>query len=1238
MFRLELRNHYGLGSPELYNKETASGDDPKAALQGVAVAGLVGILRQLGDLAEFAAEVFHGLQEQVTVTSSRSHKLMSRVRRIETALPPLEKAVLAQKSHLHFAYTAGLYWHPRIRCEQNHFIYSDLPRFIMDSYEECRQPPRLHLLDKFDLGGPGSCLKRYSDPTIFMRASGKYSEPPVEKLLKIKKSRKIKKKKPGRKSEPSKDASSASYSDRPYIVSLDVHEKSSPSRSFSASDAASRPNQWDLTNSMHSRNNSGNLDSVPDTNYSAQYEEQESKEPSSPLSKHHKYFPDYALFDDNEMVSYNSNNILPHNGIGGFYSDIPQGSSEVENKPAPSYVSSDENYERVQHASATCDHDAVFGTLAGNIQAESMDKVGADFEIIVPKTIGQFVSEENRDVEKFDNANTGEDMNERQAVDNEIVHHIDFRLDSGYDHPPTSFDDQLWDIDSETENYMDALNTIESESETDLEYQTKREIEQFSGLNKKAIDDDTNRSIMHQSNMHASSFGPDPINRNYPREELAGSGLNNVDSDIQQARHINLDNKALDGQIDATGSQHSDCHASNLDATVDRRSSNKEMFVNETATRDSRTDLAAHSNSNGGTISASRPIPSEWPILFQSSEMAGDGDFNSQCLPDLDSCGQGHVTSNSEDQQLSSLGRAENFSEECIGQNVPTLAPEPHKHPEESSTVTSIQFWTNGGLLGLEPSKPPDFSVAKSAVHASFTADEATDAAPRSCFQQHAEESKVAQPSAFNIEDTSISNDNDGGNFTRWKVSRRLPSADLDVRHHHLAGSTYDTCSDISVANGSKSHMMTPQDLNATHIENNSQSSSRMFSIGNKLLANGFHRELSLESDDNSDPSTSLDFGNNETKAHQGVKHRTYSGRFKDYSRNGSPIISPSSSPLLGHMKISFQPVDRFETSGLKLKFPNGNDNPESYRDLFPSFQLVPGHVVPLVDINSDSEADTFCRSSPYMSDDCLSRQSDSNSEIWESGESPVSKDHELYDALCRISLTESVSTSLEPSGTAQGEAHNHPDLQISYAENSIGRSQSAHFFDLPSLNILSPSIGNDSADQCKEKSLLKSYSLTERSPTPPPLPPIQWRAAKPHLDGFVDNQDQIPVAPDYTYDMTMSKSTISQQPKPAPVTQDKIIEAASMLRSKQLTGQTLNLQREAKQPAYGSVTDGKDDFLHQIRTKSFNLRRTVTTKTAGQTGVPTSVKVTAIIEKANAIRQAVGSDDGDEDDNWSDI
>jgi len=50
LVRVQVRNEYGLGQPQLYTE--VDKEDPKAVLDGLAVAGLVGILRQLGDLAE----------------------------------------------------------------------------------------------------------------------------------------------------------------------------------------------------------------------------------------------------------------------------------------------------------------------------------------------------------------------------------------------------------------------------------------------------------------------------------------------------------------------------------------------------------------------------------------------------------------------------------------------------------------------------------------------------------------------------------------------------------------------------------------------------------------------------------------------------------------------------------------------------------------------------------------------------------------------------------------------------------------------------------------------------------------------------------------------------------------------------------------------------------------------------------------------------------------------------------
>lgn len=50
LVRLQVRNVYGLGQKELHTK--VDREDPKAILDDVAVSGLVGILRQLGDLTE----------------------------------------------------------------------------------------------------------------------------------------------------------------------------------------------------------------------------------------------------------------------------------------------------------------------------------------------------------------------------------------------------------------------------------------------------------------------------------------------------------------------------------------------------------------------------------------------------------------------------------------------------------------------------------------------------------------------------------------------------------------------------------------------------------------------------------------------------------------------------------------------------------------------------------------------------------------------------------------------------------------------------------------------------------------------------------------------------------------------------------------------------------------------------------------------------------------------------------
>ncbi|XP_044981830.1 protein SCAR2-like [Hordeum vulgare subsp. vulgare] len=162
--RHTVANEYSLGGRDLYKR--ADQHDPEAVLDGVATAGLVGLLRQLGDLAEFAAEVFHGLYDEVMTASARGHGLVLRVQQLEAELPLLEKDV-CQRDYLYVASNRGVDWHANLRVDHGVVTTGDTPRFIMDSIKQCHGPPRLFMLDKYDIGGEGTCMKRYSDPAFF---------------------------------------------------------------------------------------------------------------------------------------------------------------------------------------------------------------------------------------------------------------------------------------------------------------------------------------------------------------------------------------------------------------------------------------------------------------------------------------------------------------------------------------------------------------------------------------------------------------------------------------------------------------------------------------------------------------------------------------------------------------------------------------------------------------------------------------------------------------------------------------------------------------------------------------------------------------------------------------------------------------------------------------------------------------------------------------------------------------
>jgi hypothetical protein len=56
----------------------------------------------------FAAEIFHGLHEEVMTTAARGHGLMARVQQLEAEFPSIEKAFLSQTNHSPFFSSSGL--------------------------------------------------------------------------------------------------------------------------------------------------------------------------------------------------------------------------------------------------------------------------------------------------------------------------------------------------------------------------------------------------------------------------------------------------------------------------------------------------------------------------------------------------------------------------------------------------------------------------------------------------------------------------------------------------------------------------------------------------------------------------------------------------------------------------------------------------------------------------------------------------------------------------------------------------------------------------------------------------------------------------------------------------------------------------------------------------------------------------------------------------------------------------
>ncbi|XP_019463906.1 PREDICTED: protein SCAR3 isoform X1 [Lupinus angustifolius] len=1239
LVRLQVRNEFSLGQPELY-KET-NREDPKAVLDGVAVAGLVGILRQLGDLADFAAEVFHGLQEQVMTTASRSHRLMVRVQNIEASLSPLEKVVLGQTGHIHFAYTAGCEWHPHIKAARNHFIYNDLPQFIMDSYEECRDPPRIHLLDKFDIDGPGSCFKRYSDPTFFKRVSADSDESYSEKNQKARKTRKNKKKSSSRRNrELLRGEQMHSSSGRMQFISPTVNGRTSSSQAASTTDMTVRSDVEDRSNSFDSKAGAGYIECIFHPSNSMQSDEHDCKEPSPSrlIQKTNNFQPVSPLIDDS--VSHDS--------------------LEKQVASSSSGVTWDEKEEIVESTSQDCD----------------TDKIPEIF------------------MEKLDS-----DMHVDEAVTVTNIENNETILEEESNLKPVSSRVQTDDIDSEPDNYMDALNSIESESEIDFDYETKREVEQVAshvthGMIETGVAESTSNSFDNNladvsqtgytvslNNETCGDFSDSLLENHLRISETCASNFGSVcPSDVPYSEEMTRDtvslNKETSGDLPESlqeippltpepyKSNFRPLSLSNVsdseEMTGDTVSLNNETFRNLPDLHQEIYTLTSPPHASNLDFMSPSDVPpskeiindrvyshsTESLICEQIPQTCGNSVLNHSVHTDSfigSYTVHDTVSAPVESDIWSSGSKSSNLPDEEAG-TIKSNICKSEETPRESFSDRSVSFWTNGGLLGLEPSKPPDFNMPSSltaksemgfgspcnSLQKSNGYNEKHDLLKEVAEQILKEPSSRFLTSSHNEHQPCISSKNSSSS----QVSNGIGQTESNTLGGTL-GSVLPAAPDMKAL--------------AEPNQGNSEKSSRVFGLGHRLLKNSFQRKVSF--DEKTTPYNSLKSVISEQNEQNGiVKQSPPETTISDKHGSGYPIDSLPPSPPLEHMKISFQPVSGIEISKLKLKFPDGSNRHESIRDMFPSFQLVPEFSIPLDESGSHSDDDdTFCRSSPYVSDGCLSPHSVNDSDQWESDETPESSDHVVYDSPQKRSSSSESMLRTQELGRASNDDTDIASGHGTYTTIGVEPSLAGPSLDFPSFDNVNPILERESNYHSEGNNVVTTHKYAEPTPpAPPPLPPMQWQVSKPHLDMTNKTQHFMCEDSEHINEQSLPESTLFHQSMLAEFEQvqinhddhefhDNVIHELKDKSFLQWDQQKLNGKKEANQSRMGKEMDEREDFLQQIRTKSFNLRRTITGKPNATTGPTASVKVTAILEKANAIRQVVASDDGEDDDNWSD-
>ncbi|XP_022994964.1 protein SCAR3-like isoform X2 [Cucurbita maxima] len=1142
----------------------------------------------------------------------------------------------------------------------------------MDSYEECRDPPQLHLLDKFDTGGPGSCLKRYSDPTFFRRisTSGKVS---LEKVRSDKKAQKIKRKRSMmRNGEVTCGASIPSFNS-----SLQFNSISNEVASFSqtaTADMRMKSDAGESSNSFDSGTGSRYTGSVTKLDSSLPTKKQEFRKSSnSSMMQFNDAVDSFASDEQSRMVDDKFQFELDDPIDLSFCSHVTWDEKAEIRKPR----NQQDSVEKIEMLQPIGQQDVremaeIMQPRTGKdveemeeiIQPRSQQDVREKEEIVQPRTqkrvreIAEMLEKKSRrdvtEMTEIVQPRTEKGVRERAEIVQprsqqdvrEMVEHVPPRartdvrgmddiVQTGSQQDGTGMIENLQprtqkgvsemadivqprtqqDVSKMEELVQPRTQQDVSKMEELVQPRTQQDVSkmeelvqprtQQGGIEKPEMVEpgsrqgDSEKVEIGESRRQQHDKDEEynfPIPESTDPQEMEGFYLRNDEQTSTPASNGHLLESVNDGNVIDEVESETDNYMDALNTIESESESDLDCQTKREVEPCSSTikcevvepvhdvlelsldpDISILNPSNEPQTSFDKCMMSSLPNLVSS-----DSFYHDQRLENAvkDSNLDDPLVTNLHDKEssISESDISDSFPpdstssfEDQSGIKLLNTVHESHESEKASFSSNPLdKFWTNGGLLGLQPSKPPSWAVSNASREDASKGEKHGPSHHAFLINGNAQEMKMGTfpKDAINNENDSTSKKSSLHHDDQKYDTSRILSRDesLDINHS---------------SNGSSCVHM--NDMEKTIMEKD-EDSSQNSGLGHQLLVNGFHRKLTLIQDE---------------------RFETTSG----------PDSCPPSPPL-DHMKISFHPVSGFEISKLKLRFPDDSEGQGSTNDIFPLFQLAPEESISGHEIGSEyDDDDTFCRSSPCMSDDCLSDRSKSNSDLWESDDVSESTRKNSYDL--HISQMASSFEGITKIGTTvDGESEN------LYTTEGMDDSFSGPLLDLPCFDIVN-TVMSERIDDIDAMNLLKPQCSDNPVPAVPPLPPAQWCVSKTSLNVSEDLKDL---------------SARSEQVEPIVLQQQITHEPiATKLNDKKPEQVMVDGKKELNRIGNGQVMDAREDFLQQIREKSFNLRPTMTEKASTTAGPATHVKVTAILEKANAIRQAVGSDNGEDDDSWSD-